>query len=295
MTAHRAVRGLFVAAAVFSLAGAGLGADLRVSGSDLLGLDFTKALYALAGREGFKLTVTLDGSRPGLDQLKSARADLALLTLPPGETTDASVFESVPLAWHRVVVVVPASVPLERVTFGQLAAIFGADVPSSYNRWGDLDLGGEWAGSPISPHVPAASLGLTVEFFRHAVLNGRAVKAVVGRYTSPADLALRLAGDSRAIALAPALPPNAAGLKILPVAPRPADPAFLPTPENLQSGDYPLRLPLRIVFRRDATGRLLPLLRWLLSDAAALVIERAEVVPAPESARRQQLLEWEKK
>ena len=289
------VRHLLAVAALWVLAGAAYAADLRIVGTDLLGLDFSKALYAFGGREGIRLALAFDGSRPGLDQLKSARADLALLTLPPGDEPDAAVFESVPLAWHRIVIIVPAAMPLERMTFPQLAAIFGADAPVAYNRWGDLGLNGEWADSPIAPHAPAPGLGLTAEFFRHAVLNDRPFKSHVGRYTAPADLSLRLAGDSRAIALAPALPPGSSGLKILPIAARAEDRPFSPTPENVHSGDYPLSLPLRIVFHRDAAGKLLPLLRWILSDAAALVIERAEMVPAPASIRRQQAVALEKK
>lgn len=292
-TIYRA-RNLLVVGLI-GLIGSACAAELRIVGSDLLGADFTKACYVFSIREATPLAVIFDGSRPGLDQLKSGRADLALLTLPPADEPDASVFASLPLAWHRVVVIVPAVIPLERVTFSELAAVFGVGVPVSHNRWGDLGLTGEWSSSPITPLAPATRLGLTSENFRHAVLGDSALKPSVGRYDSAADLLQHLAGDSRAIALAPSLPAGATGLKLLSVALRSGDPAFSPTPENLHSGDYPLRLPLRIVFRREATAKLLPVLRWLLSDAAAVALERAEIVPVPESLRRQQVLALEKK
>lgn len=290
---HR-VRSWFVLIVIGTVAEA-RAAELRIVGSDLLGLDFTKACYVFSIREAIPLAVIFDGSRPGLEQLKTGRADLALLTLPPTDEPEAAVFASIRLAWHRVVVIVPAAIPLERVTFSELVAIFGAGVPVSHNRWSDLGLTGEWAGSPITPLAPAARIWLTSESFRHAVLGHGALKSQVGRYDSAADLLRRLAGDSRAIALAPSLPPGATGLRLLPVALRSGDPAFSPTPENLHSGDYPLRLPLSIVFRREATAKLLPVLRWLLSDAAAATLERAELVPVPASLRRQQVLALEKK
>lgn len=294
MNYFRRVRSLLVVAFLGSL-GTTPAAELRIVGSDLLGPEFTKACYVFSIREAAPLAVVFDGSRPGLDQLKTGQADLALLTLPPADEPDTVVFASIPLAWHRVVVIVPAAVALERVTLPELAAVFGAGVPVSHNRWGDLGLTGEWAGSPITPLAPTSRMGLTAESFRRAVLGDGVLKPQVGRYDSPADLLQRLAGDSRAIALAPSLPPGATGLKLVSVALRSSDPAFSPTPENLHSGDYPLRLPVSIVFRRDATAKLLPVLRWLLSDATATTLERAELVPVPASLRRQEVWALEKK
>lgn len=291
----RAVRVVLLGGLIFFLPGPGPAADVRVVGSDLLGLEFSKALYACAVREGIPLAVALDGSRPGYDQLKSGRADLGLLTLPAGEDPDPALFASLPLAWHRVVVIVAAATPLERVTLAQLAAVFGADVPVSYNRWGDLGLRGEWEGRPVTPLAVAQGAGLSEQIFRHLVLQDRPLKSPVARYTSVADLAFRLEGDRRVLALAAALPPQAAGQKLLPVAVRAEDAAFSPTPENLQSGDYPLRLALRVVFRRAAALRVLPVVRFVLSDDASRVLERAELVPAPVSVRRQHALALEGK
>ena len=292
---HRAVRVLMLGGLIFFRPGLVRSADVRVVGSDLLGLEFSKALYACAVREGIPLAVALDGSRPGYDQLKSGRADIGLLTLPAGEDPDAALFTSLPIAWHRVVVIVAAATPLDRVTFAQLAAVFGADVPVSYNRWGDLGLRGEWEGSPMTPLAAAQGAGLSAQIFQHLVLQDRPLKSQIGRYTSLADLAFRLEGDRRVLALAAALPPQAAGQKLLPVAVRAEDPAFSPTPENLQSGDYPLRLSLRVVFRRAGAMRVLPVVRFILSDEASRVLERAELVPVPASVRRQHALAVEKK
>ena len=291
---HRAGRVWMLGGLILFLAGLGRAADVRVVGSDLLGLEFSQALYACAVREGIPLAVALDGSRPGYDQLKSGRADLGLLTLPAGENPDPAWFTAVPLAWHRVVVIVAAATPLDRVTLADLAAVFGTDVPVSYNRWGDLGLRGEWEGRPVTALAAAQGAGLSEQIFRHLILQDRPLKSPLGRYTSAADLAFRLEGDGRVLALAAALPPQVAGLKLLPVAVRAEDPAFSPTPENLQSGDYPLRLALRVVFRRTAALRVLPVVRFILSEEVARVLERAELVPAPMSVRRQHALALEK-
>ncbi len=288
-TLHVFWRAVLVVMLLF-FASAARAADLRIVGSDLLGLEFFKAIYAFAGAEDIRISLALDGSRPGLDQLKAGRAELALLTLPSGEGIDTAIFEDMPLGWHCVVVLVPSSAPLERVNFFELAAIFGADGPVSYNRWGDLGPAGEWAGSAISPLVPTAGQNLTGEIFRHTVLRGRVIKPHVGHYTSAVDLSRRLAGDSRAIALSPTFPAGGKGIKLLGVAVRANTPAILPTPERLLSGDYPLGLPLRVVFRREANGSVRTILRFLLSDSVAFIFERAGLVPVPSAARRQRLL-----
>ena len=284
---RRAFRVLVVGGVISFLPGLFRAADVRIVGSDLLGLEFSQALYACAVGEEIALAVALDGSRPGFDELKANRADLALLTLPAGGEPDPAVFASLPLAWHRVVVIVAAATPLDRVTLAQLAAVFGADGPVAYNRWGDLGLGGEWSGRPLTPLVADPGRGLSTTLFQHTILQGRRLKSQVVCYTSAADLTFRLEGDRRGIALAAALPPQSVGLKLLPVAERAADPAFLPTPENLQSGDYPLRLAMRVVFRRDAPARVLPLVRYILSDDAARVLARADLVPVPASVRQE--------
>ena len=270
-------------------------AELRVVGTDLLGVDFSKALYDYAGRHDIVLALAFDGSRPGLDRLKDGRADLALLVLPPGEEDAAAAFEAATLAYHRVVVLVPPASPVVQVTLDQLAGIFGVGGPVSFSRWGELGLSGDWSGRAIVPQAPIAGAGIATEYFRQVVLHGRDFKSNVGRYDSPVDLALRLAGDSRAIALASSAPSKPGVAKIVPVATRAGEPSYLPTPENLHSGDYPLRLPLRVVFRRESSAALRPLWRFLFSDELALLLESADVVSLPAAARQQQMLALERR
>lgn len=51
-------------------------AEVRLVGSDLLGHELLTAVHAFVGREKLTLTVTLDGSRSGLELLKSRRAQV---------------------------------------------------------------------------------------------------------------------------------------------------------------------------------------------------------------------------
>ncbi|MEY2882188.1 MAG: hypothetical protein RLZZ15_4568 [Verrucomicrobiota bacterium] len=266
---------------------AALAADVRVVGSDLLGAAFSKTLAGAAAESGTRLALALEGSRPGLDELKSARAHLAVVVLTAGDEKEFAEFRGVPLAFHGVVVLVPDAAPLEQIALDQLDGAFGVGGPLLITRWGDFGLKGEWAANVVSPQVPAVGTSLITEYFRHRVLKDRAFKSNLGRYGTPEELSIRLAGASRAIAIATAVPPTALRVKILPVAVRVGEPAFLPTPENLVSGDYPLRLPVRVLFRADAPPSVTALVRFLLGEETARALAAAELVPLPPAARRQ--------
>ena len=95
------------------------------------------------------------------------------------------------------------------------------------------------------------------------------------------------------MALVPALPPGRKDLKALPVSRGTRDAAFGPTPDNLNSGDYPIRLPLQVVFRADAAKRVLPLLRFLYGDEAVQLWQDVQLIPLPPSARTGQVAEFE--
>jgi hypothetical protein len=279
-----------VAAALFSLFTLGAHADTRIVGTDLFGLEFSKALYEFAGRNSLRLALAFDGSRPGLAELRAGRADAAILVLPPGDLAPpaAPAFTSFTIAYHRVLVLVPADCPLERMTLDQVAAVFGAGPEKPVARWGDLGAGGDWTGKRIAAIAPETGTGIALELFRHTVLKDREFKPALVRYTTPAELAAQFGGETRVIALAAAIPPGLAKGKVVALSVRPGGPAFAPTAENVHSSDYPLRLPIRVVFRSDAAGRLRLLLQFLAGDAAATYFERAGVVPLPVAARTQQ-------
>lgn len=267
--------------------------EVRVTGTDLLGVEFSKALYEFAAGRELRLVLALDGSRPGLAELRAGRADLALLVVPPGEELPRG-FEALPLAYQRVVVLVPTTMPLASVTLGQLESIFCGARRAGFTRWGELGLTGDWVHRVIEAHAPAVGTGLAVELFRQVAMRGDELNSSVRRYRALDELRARFAGDSRGIAVAPGPLLSAPGLKMVPVAAREREPAFLSSPENLHSGDYPLSLPLWLVFRRESAPALRDLVRFLWSDEAVPHLERAQVVPLPPAARRRQLLALER-
>jgi phosphate transport system substrate-binding protein len=264
-------------------------AALRVAGSDLLGLDFSKAVYDFAARSGARVALAFDGSRPGAEALRLGRADLGLLVLPAEEFEPLAAFRRLPLAYQRVLVLVPGACPLEQVSIEQLARIFGADSGSGTVRWGDLGVQGGWGTSAVSAMAPEAGAGLALELFRHAVLGGRGLKPNLQRYRTAAELSAEFGRDSTVMALASELPADLAGAKVVPIVVASGQPALFPTPENLHAGRYPLRLSLQVVYPADKAAALGPLLRFLFSEEAALVLARAGLAALPVGARADQL------
>jgi phosphate transport system substrate-binding protein len=262
-------------------------AELRIVGTDLLGLSFSQAVYDFAGKHDLRVALALDGSRPGLDTLKAARAHLALLVLPVEEEGALRDFGAVTIGYHRVMVVAPAACPLERVTVDQLGNVFGDAAKGE--RWADLGVEGEWCNLPVTALLPEVGSGIAAAFFRHAVLHDRPFRSTAGRYRDWAALRTQFKGEIRSLALVAQMPDDMPEVKVLALAADARSPAFLPTVENLQSGKYPLRLPLRAVFRLGDVPKLRPLLEFLTDSEVAPLLDRAGIVPAPAAAGAQQL------
>jgi phosphate transport system substrate-binding protein len=267
-------------------------ADVRVVGSDLLGPKFSEALNAYSKRNDAGVKLALEGSRAGLEQLQAGQADLGVLVFSPGEKPPEA-FVSVTVAYHTAVVVVPSSLPVTQITFAQLNSIYGDDSQSGLKRWNDLGVTGLWANRNILPNIPGAGGGITFDLFRYTVLKAPALKPTVGVQAGLAETLTRIRGDEGGMAIMPLLPANQPRLKTLLVARGTQDVAFGPTPENIHSGDYPIRLPVYLVFRKDAAKRLQPTLRYLLSEEALAMWESIHLVPLPIQARNQQIFDLE--
>lgn len=278
---------------VFSLLVTFVRADVRIVGSDLLGAKFTEGVTAYSKRNDLGVQFNLEGSRAGLERLTAGRADLGLMVFGPGEKPPGEPFVAVTVAYHTVAVVVPASVPVTQITFSQLNAIYADDAQSGVRRWNDLGVTGEWAHRNILPNIPGAGGGITFDLFRHTVLRAPALKPTVAVQTGLAETLTRIRGEEGGMAIMPFLPANQPRLKTLLVARGAQDVAFGPTPENIHSGDYPIRLAVQMVFRKEDAKRLQPVLRYLLSEEAVPVWESVYLVPLPIQARNQQIFDLE--
>jgi phosphate transport system substrate-binding protein len=269
-------------------------AEVKITGSDLLGKEFVAALSEYSQRNDLGLEVKLEGSRDGLERLESKRADIGLMVFALGEKPPGAPFVALPVAYHTAVVVVPASLPLTQITYGQLNAIYGDDAQATVKRWSDLGVVGEWANRNVLPTITGPDdAGITYDLFRNTVLTAPNLRPTVGVESSAEASLRRISGEEGGMAIMPALPSGQAKLKALLVARGGQEVAFGATPDNLQSGDYPIRLPVYLVFRKEEVKRLQLTLRYLLSEDAVPLWEKGHVVPLPIQTRNQQIFDLE--
>ena len=260
-------------------------AEIKIVGSDLLGIELTRELLAFATVEAQAIALGFDGSRRGLEELKAGRADIALLVMPPASELLAE-FASVPIGYHAVMVAAPSACPLREITLPQLARAFGAEPSPLPERWESLGAtGAAWASELVIPVAPKPGGSLLADFFGHVVLGRREWKSVTRRYATADELRLQFADESKVLALAADERELPAEAKVLAVSADARGPACLPTPENLHAGKYPLGLPLRLMFRRGRGGELAAVARFFFSDAAAQCLARANLVPPPAAVR----------
>jgi len=279
-----------IALAQLGCIGAAERTALRIVGSDVLGADFTQRLFAAGSQARLNLHVTLDGSLPAAGRLQQGTADAGLLILAPGSATFPVGFRRVPLAYFAVAVVAAAENPLDRITPGQLTAVFGPRETATAPRWGDLGLAEPWATRAISLHAPAPAGGLAHDLFRHLVLGGRPLRDTVvlhkegGQAVAPA-----VAARPGAIGFLPATDALSAGLKILAVGVTESSPAFRPEARALHLGRYLLRLPLELVYRETASPELAAFLQLALGEQGAALFASSGLIPSPAEARAEAL------
>lgn len=261
------------------------GADLTVVGSDLLGEGFARGVTDFARRTALPLKLELEGTRVGTERLQAGRADLGLFVFTAREKPPGAPFVAQTVAYHTAVVVVPADMLLTQITIQQLRMIYGDSEAQTYQRWFDLGVRGDWNSATIQPFLNGSGGGLSYDLFRYTVLLSPKLRPTVTVTENAAAALKHLANKEGGIAVVPMLPAGQTKLKTLLLARGAADVAFGPTPDNIHNGDYPIRLPLYLVFRKDATKRLLPLLRFLFSEDAVPLWEGAQLVPLPAQAR----------
>jgi ABC-type phosphate transport system substrate-binding protein len=265
----------------------GYATELKVAGSDLLGRDFEVALQAFAKRENQRISTAFQGSRAGLDALKAGTVDIAIVALAPDEKLPTGGIVANPLAYRIAVVVAPEAIELTQISFIQLEGFFGASGLAGYMFWRDLGVAGKAAQLTVTTHVLAnREDAVSVDIFRHVALRAPRLKSSIQRHEQLGPLKEKLATEEGGLAILPKAPASDAGMRVLSVSKGEGEPAFGPTPENIHTGDYPLRIPVFVVYRDESAQALRSLLKFLWSDETARSLSQGSYcVPVPPSGR----------
>lgn len=236
-------------------------------------------------------TADFAGSLPAARDFAAGRLGAVLLverdggpSVPPAE----GVLPPFVLASAAAVAVVHRSNAAERITLSQVAGAFARDQRLPFVNWNELP-GGRT--ELVYPALCSPDGHFVRELLAGLVCGGAPFRPDVRREFTD-EAAVQLAASRSDILLIMARQPDGVG-RALPVADDRegrSRPAYLPTPENVHSGDYPLRLPVVLHLKKERARSLRPALDWMCSDVAAEILRARGLYPAPAEARRRWLL-----
>lgn len=258
-------------------------AETRIAVSDLMAGYISETIQALAESESINVSVINSGSLPAIDALRAEEISLAIVATPEldnGLLDDT--FKTISFAYSTAMIVVSDTNPVNEISFYDLQTIFSSG--SSSTVGGSSKTESKLTGKQrFKPLVIKDDAGISVELFRHQVLKGEAfnltVNAVVG-----SEIERMLAKNTSTIAVLPYLPDNKA-IKALMVSIDSEVPAFGPTNNNVYYGDYPIRLPFQIAYKKDREAALSKIIRILLSDEVTEALRKNHLFVPPDSIR----------
>jgi len=264
---------------------------LVLSGSDLFGANVEAAIEEGLVEAGIDADITFDGSLLGLRDLESGAVDVSLLALPPGRDSGIEL-RQYPIGFQVVGLMAHATNPLEELHYEQLVNLFKDN--GTIEDWADLVDDIAWSDRKVSLLAVRRENLITLELFNALVLKGERLKPSI-RYTDSGGDALEtlVIEDPTVVAAVPFMQPQGS-TKLLAIKELPNDQSFTPSQDNVFFGDYPLRLPFRVVVADSVEESVLAtLLEVLYSEAVTDALWESSFVPVPAQERMSILTEFE--
>ena len=256
--------------------------DIRLGFSDLIPNEFQTILEQKHLASDIALNITQSGTIPMIEEFRSGNLDLCVLASPEG--TLASLPEEleiskIPIAYQSAVVIVHPDNPINELTLDQLASIFGNDASTVKVRsWRDIGLA-SFTMSLINPYAVHQSESIASDLFRHLVLGSSSFKQSVSAERSH-EIEKRVSQDKASIGVITSLP-KMQNLKVLFLAKEDSAIGYGPNSDNIYFSDYPLRLPLYLVFKEANINRLYPLIKTILGEDISDFLQNNGFFPVP--------------
>lgn len=266
---------------------------IRYSGSDFLVGETEKALNsAIEKATGEAPESKLRGSISAEKELRVDKADFALLMLPGGgkniEEVKNGTWRVFPIAYQVAYVAVASANPLNEITFEQLASIFGNFAKKTAKNWEEL---GATEFSPaLTPCTGDLSRTNAVTYFQRKVLPNFALRSAVRGLASDENAFKEIINNPGTIAIVGKQMPAGVPIKLLAVADNHENPnatAYSPIFTNVYNNDYPLAIPLYIVYPVKNRQMLKPVLSYLYSQEMADKLAAAGFLPLEPKLREQ--------
>ncbi|MEO8672681.1 MAG: phosphate ABC transporter substrate-binding protein [Tahibacter sp.] len=277
-------------------------------GSDTLGTLMLR--WALAYQDlhsDIHLQIQTPGSASAVLALTSGAADLGPMSRPMSQTEEAAFRDKqgllpqhIRVALDAVAVFVHPDNPLTSIRIAQLDGIYASDrgCPGSSDMqyWSDLGVSSSLATRPVLKIGRNTASG-SYEFFREIALCNGDYRAEVVQFPGASAIVAAVAKEPAAIGYA-GISYVSGLIKVLPVGQSRGDASsFLPDPESIRAGRYPLSRPLYIYFNpknldQHAT-KVREFLNFVLSDAGQAIVSAEGLVPmaADELAAQRRTIE----
>lgn len=275
---------------------------IRYCGSDFLSGDTETVLNAnIESETGTAPESSLLGSISGIESLREGKADFALLILTERgrelpEVRDGK-WKAFPLGFQAAYVAVASSNPANSIKFSQLASIFGNYAKNQISSWEEAGVPG--FGSAMTPCVGSQSATDAVSFFQKKVIPNFALRPTVHTYVNDEAVYREFLNSPGMIAIVGSPVPAGVPVKFLAVADdedmmgtganargRTAT-AYSPSFDNIYNADYPLTIPLCVVYPAEKRAAIKPALAFLYSQQMGELLSAAGFVPLDRHRREQ--------
>ena len=262
--------------------------EVRIAVSDLLAGAIVEPLNNLAEEHSIDLSIDTIGSLPAIDYLRTGRIDLAIVATPETIELPGGDFQVCPFAFDATLVAVNDANPITEISLSSLSAIFGVNNDLNFSVWGDLKLLG-WENRAIKPLAGQNDETISLELFKFMVLDGEEMKITVAE-VKDSEVEDLIAADTNSIGILPDFP-EGKQVKVLMISADSESPAFGPTNDNIYYGDYPIRLPFKILYKKNDLENIKDTLRILLSNELADVLSANNLYVPPVAVRRKLMLD----
>ena len=273
--------------------------ETRMAYSDLIPKDLQEFLYDDTISLDRKLNADItslsayqSGSLPMIEDFVSDRLDICILALPEGNEFPVLQDDNIimiPFGYKSSVVVVNSENPISEITIDQLARMFGdSSATANLLSWRDFGMS-SFSTSSIKAYVTKEDNGISSDLFRYTVLNEKSFSPSVSLGLED-KVQRMILQDKAAIGVFPNSPENT-NLKVLFVALDNESIAYGPSIDNIYYSDYPIRLPFYVVYNKDDTEQLYPLINILLSDSVAKIIGEYDFYPIPKVVREKLIID----
>lgn len=185
--------------------------------------------------------------------------------------------------------------PIEGLSIPEIDAIFSSTrncgAPASIDSWGQLGLGGDWAGRSIQLYGRNSVSGTYGYFKQHALCNGD-FRNTVNEQPGSASVVQSVSASLNGIGYS-GIGYSTSSVRALPIARAAGDPFIEPTPENTLGGRYPLARFLYVYINKPPGQALEPVtaefLTMILSRQGQEIVTKDGYIPLPSAVARREL------